>query len=130
MIDRDEEEPKTITLPSHLNGWVVIEMLPFEELYTVYKDHHRLRVFVHHGLDCIVPGCKCKGVYLIRTQEIKANKMQKDYGYHVDIYTKDFTLMTRDHKTPKSKNGDDSLENQQPMCAPHNFAKGNKLIYT
>jgi hypothetical protein len=131
MTEQDEEEPKTaVVLPTHLNGWVVIEMLPFEELYTTYKDHHRLQVFATHGLQCVVPGCPHVGVYLIRTQEVKANKMQKDHGYHVDIYTKDFVLMTRDHKTPKFHGGDDSLENQQPMCCKHNWNKGSKLIYT
>jgi 5-methylcytosine-specific restriction endonuclease McrA len=38
-------------------------------------------------------------------------------------------MMTSDHKIPKSLGGKDHISNRQPMCQPHNFEKGNRLIY-
>ena len=84
-----------------------------------YKGHPRLRVFFHKGLKCV--SCHREGRYLIKT-------VDPGGGYHIDLYTKDFHLMTIDHIHPKSKGGSNELDNLQPMCKRCNFKKGNKII--
>jgi len=38
-----------------------------------------------------------------------------------------WTLMTKDHRHPKSKGGQDTLENLDPMCTVCNGKKGDKI---
>lgn len=99
------------------HGYIPIKVLPLSELHTKYSTHKRLRVFHHKGLKCV--SCDKVGVHLI---------IGKDKGgsLHVDLYTKNFELMTIDHIKPKSKGGDDSLENLDPMCESCNSKKADK----
>ena len=79
--------------------------------------HNRLKVFKHKGLKCV--RCSLTGniVRLIR----------KGCGsIHLDLYSND-TLMTIDHILPKSKGGNNHLNNLQPMCCNCNLKKGNKI---
>ncbi|MBK7763255.1 MAG: HNH endonuclease [Bacteroidetes bacterium] len=98
----------------------------FDTLYelslldTRFANHRRLRVFHHHGKKCTAPGCNKEGVFLIKAKNT-------DGGYHVDLYTQEFELMTIDHIIPKSKGGDNSLENLQPMCHTCNMHKADKV---
>ncbi len=108
-----------------LNGGILTEILPLSELYTVYREHHRLTVFVHKGRKCV--NCDREGVLLLVTEGRG--------GIHVDLYTDDFVLMTVDHIVPKSVGKlmgwtDEEIEdllNKQPMCEPCNGSKGCKL---
>jgi 5-methylcytosine-specific restriction endonuclease McrA len=93
------------------------ELLNLELLHTKYATHRRLRVFHNHGTKCVAPNCDKEGIYLIKAKNT-------DGGFHVDLYTKDFELMTIDHIHPKSKGGDNSLANLQPMCQTCNSKKG------
>lgn len=88
----------------------------------LYRDHRRLTVFYNKGYCCAVPDCPREGYYLI------AARQERGGGIHIDVYTKDFHLMTVDHILPKSKGGGEELENKQPMCAYHNTKKGNEII--
>jgi len=83
-------------------------------------NHRRLHVFHHKGCACSSPGCTQEGHYVIVGKDARG-------GVHVDLYTKDFTLMTVDHIYPKAKGGEDTLENKQPMCDPCNVGKGAKV---
>lgn len=94
-------------------------MYELDLLHTKFAKHRRLRVFHHHGKKCSNPGCNKEGVYLIKA----ANT---DGGFHVDLYTSDFELMTIDHIIPKSKGGLNTLENLQPMCHTCNTRKADK----
>ncbi len=98
---------------------VPIKIIPFEELQTKLKKHKRLKVFAHKGTKCTVPGCNEEGVYIILTRD-------NGGSYHIDLYTKDFKLMTVDHRIPKSKGGSNKLENLFPMCTEHNSLKSDK----
>ncbi len=110
-----------------LHGNTLIEILPLSDLYTVYKDHYRLTVFVHKVRECVV--CGREGVLLLKTKD-KGGKL------HVDLYTDDFVLMTVDHIIPKkigkelmlAKQQIEDLSNKQPMCNPCNNKKSDKEI--
>lgn len=77
-----------------------------------------MQVFAKKGTTCV--RCGVDGVYLL-------SSVDQGGGYHVDLYTADFVLMTIDHIIPKSKGGESSLTNYQPMCQHCNARKGNTL---
>lgn len=110
-----------------LDGRKLIEILPLRDLYTTYKNHGRLRVFVHKGRDCVL--CDREGVLLLVTEEKRGFK-------HVDLYTDDFVLMNVDHIIPKAtckktawgRSTMELLTNKQTMCKHCNSKKGNKNL--
>jgi hypothetical protein len=93
-----------------------IKILPIEELHTKFTRHKRLKVFHHKGLKCI--NCEREGEYLIAAKDNGGN-------IHIDLYTKDFVLMTIDHIKPKSKGGSYDIENLNPMCTYCNSKKSD-----
>jgi hypothetical protein len=94
--------------------------LDLELLHTKYANHRRLRVFHNKGRVCVNEHCKKEGVFLIKAKNSAG-------GFHVDLYTKDFEMMTIDHIIPKSKGGENTLENLQPMCHTCNTVKADKV---
>ena len=46
-------------------------------------------------------------------------------GYHLNAYSRDHYMMTRDHIIPRSSGGPDALDNYQLMCSPCNRSKGS-----
>lgn len=105
-------------LPHTLNGNRVLQKLDFELLQTKYARHRRLQVFAEKGTTCV--RCGVDGVYLVAS-------VDQGGGYHVDLYTADFIMMTIDHIVPRSKGGANALANYQPMCQHCNSRKGNTL---
>lgn len=103
------------------HAYTPILYYPMEQL-SLFKDHRRLTVFFNKGLECANPHCKLEGCYIIVGVDCKGTQ-------HVDIYTKNFTLMTVDHIHPLSKGGGESLKNKQPLCTYCNCNKSNKLDY-
>jgi 5-methylcytosine-specific restriction endonuclease McrA len=105
----------------------LITVLPLIDLYEVYNEHRRLKVFVHKGRECVV--CGREGVLLLQTEGPDGRK-------HIDLYTEDFILMTVDHIYPRKQARRDglkpqfieSLENKQTMCEPCNGHKGSKQL--
>jgi len=108
------------TLPIYLIGHYSLRELPFEELFTTYRNHFRLKVFVLKGLECSHPGCKRVAARLIET-------MSPSGSVHLDLFTDKLQHMNVDHIVPISKGGGDEMTNRQPMCAFHNGRKGNKM---
>lgn len=110
-----------------LNGNVLTEVLPLKDLYTVFNEHKRLKVFASKGRCCVI--CDREGSLLLVT-------VGKAGDRHVDLYTDDFVLITVDHTLPKSiakklgwtRSEIEALDNKQPMCEPCNKGKGNSLI--
>jgi 5-methylcytosine-specific restriction endonuclease McrA len=108
-------------IPTKLgHNYAFHELLDLAQLDTKYATHRRLRVFHHKGRKCVKTGCSKEGIYLIKAKNHAG-------GFHVDLYTADFELMTIDHIQPKSKGGNDSLENLQPMCHTCNAHKADKV---
>lgn len=110
-----------------LNGRILTDILPLRDLYTDYRTHKRLQVFVHKGRECVT--CDRVGTLLLVT-------VDKGGQRHVDLYTDDFVMMTVDHIMPKAqakrlgwgKKATEKLRNKQPMCSPCNGSKGCKII--
>ncbi len=125
MIQLRDPSGELLQVPDRLNGCVPVEVLPFEQLYTIYNHHRRLRVFAEKGCKCVQPGCDRVGVYLIKTHQPAKGK--DPGGFHVDVYDKDFNIMTVDHKHAIGTGGSKkNIENMFPMCGEHNWAKGKK----
>lgn len=49
-------------------------------------------------------------------------------GYHLNAYSHDHRMMTRDHIIPRSKGGIDDISNYQLMCSPCNKSKGSMTM--
>jgi len=108
------------TVPTKLAGNTPIQTLDFTLLWSLFSQHRRLRVFAAKGVECAY--CKKKrGVHLIKTVGVAGD-------VHIDVYTKDFELMTIDHIVAKSNGGGDDISNLIPTCAKCNFKKGDKDI--
>lgn len=110
----------SITFPKQIgHKFKFVESIPMELLHSKYANHKRLRVFHHKGTQCASPGCEKVGIYLLKGKNMAG-------GFHVDVYTADFEMMTIDHIIPKSKGGENTLENLQPMCNTCNAKKADK----
>lgn len=85
-------------------------------------NSQRYQLFFTKGCNCI--NCGIKGKYFAKEKRIK------DISYHLNLYGIDDNgqevLITKDHIIPKSKGGQDVLENYQTMCIRCNERKGNK----
>lgn len=75
----------------------------------------RLMTFATKGLNCVT--CGREGSYF----EVNDNTS----GPHLNLYSTDGVLMTKDHIIPKSKGGSNGLCNMQTMCRRCNAKKGN-----
>lgn len=86
-------------------------------------NSQRYQTFFTKGFKCAC--CGIKGKYFAK--EITRG----DASYHLNLYALDKNgtevLMTKDHIIPKSKGGQDVLDNYQPMCYICNYKKGNTL---
>jgi hypothetical protein len=99
------------------HGYIPVKAFPLEQLHTKYAKHRRLKVFHHKGVKCV--SCDKVGEYLIAGKD-------RGGSVHVDLYTKNFELMTIDHIKPKGKGGSDDIENLNPMCEKCNSKKADK----
>lgn len=111
-------ENELVKMPKFIgHKYIPLKILPMKELNTKYSRHKRLKAFHEKGLKCV--SCERVGEYLIVAKD-------KSGSIHIDIYTKDFELMTVDHIKPKSKGGSYDIENLDPMCTFCNAEKSNK----
>lgn len=86
-------------------------------------NSHRYQTFFTKGLRCAC--CGIEGKYFAKEKGKNAK------SYHLNLYAVDKdgneVLMTKDHIVPKSKGGQDHIDNYQTMCKICNLAKGNKM---
>ena len=124
---------KIVNQSRELNGGIILKELPLKE--TLEKairpgpermkvcgrkvSIDRLRTFAVHGCTCV--RCGREGTRIMVTKD-------NGGGVHADLYTLsskgNLILMNRDHIKPKSKGGENSIWNYQPMCQPCNTKKG------
>jgi 5-methylcytosine-specific restriction endonuclease McrA len=77
----------------------------------------RLQSFKLHGTACVTCGIAGAAFFVERTNQETP---------HLNLYTADNILMTRDHIVATADGGLDTIENSQTMCFPCNFAKDSK----
>lgn len=86
-------------------------------------NSQRYQTFFTKGTKCVC--CGIEGKYFAK------EKVSRDKSYHLNLYAVDENgkevLMTKDHILPKSKGGQDHVDNYQPMCVRCNKAKGNNI---
>lgn len=90
--------------------------------YCVRMNSDRYHVFRanHHCVACGIEGTK-----------MILDLNPGDSSPHFNLYAEEngqLLLMTKDHKIPKSKGGEDRMENYSTMCAKCNNLKGNANI--
>lgn len=108
------------SIPTKLEGgYRPVKVLDINDLYTDWKHHRRMRVFASKGLKCSY--CDAIGIHLIKC-------LGKHNDVHINVYTKDFKLMTIDHVIPKSKGGTNRLKNLVPSCCECNIKKSDKIL--
>lgn len=89
----------------------------------VHKRSQRIELFFEKGITCVE--CGIKGSVFWLESNVKKESP------HLNLYAvknDKFVLMTKDHIFPKSKGGENILENYQTMCQICNMKKSNKII--
>lgn len=118
VLLKDEDTGDMIKVPRKIgHNYIPLKILPMADLHIKYSRHKRLKTFDAKGLKCV--RCTREGKYLIAAKD-------KGGAIHLDIYTKDFELMTVDHIKPKSKGGTYDIKNLDPMCCFCNTKKAAK----
>ncbi len=80
----------------------------------------RYKCFLLSGYDCV--SCGTKGSYFAIENTLG------DITYHLNLYSEDHVLMTKDHIVPRGSGGMDHYSNYQTMCVVCNGLKGNSLV--
>lgn len=83
----------------------------------------RLDTFHQKGLKCAT--CEQTGSYFSLESQVGA--VGDTAKPHLNLYSSDDVLMTKDHIHPKSKGGKDHISNMQTMCYFCNMKKGDKV---
>ena len=107
-------------------GKTIDRVVSLRLLHTLYKDHRRLGVFHRKGTICVCCGAGKEGVYLVENHT--ESKRGRIGSRHVDVFTKNWVLMTIDHMIPLAEGGTSDWDNLQPMCTRCNSKKEDKLI--
>lgn len=113
---------KELTVPD-----VFYHMSKGKERLQINKDmsvnllSQRLVLFHLKGVVCV--SCGRVGTVFKAQNHTKGDKGQP----HLNLFTADGVLMTKDHILPKSKGGADHHSNYQTMCSPCNSRKGAKV---
>ena len=82
----------------------------------------KLSTFKEKGIACV--SCNRVGSHFRLQKRISESK------FYLSLWTEDDLEMTKDHIYPKSRGGQDILDNMQPMCSECNTKKGNTLDIT
>ena len=86
------------------------------QVYTVKTGSQRLRLFLNNRT-CVI--CGRVGTHFV---------LEQDHNHtnpHLNLYSDDKILMTKDHIIPRSKGGKDCMSNYQTMCLSCNAKKAD-----
>lgn len=115
------------------------KIFKIDEHIGVKINSNRILTFTK-GLHCVK--CGVEGKFFSLQSQVRSKIRKEDplevypltqnlKGMHFNLYgVKDdgsFILMTSDHITPKSRGGDNSLDNRQTMCTLCNCEKGDAI---
>ena len=105
-------EPASLCLPR-------IELVGDDgEVYRVkIWDSQRIKLFFKSS-DCVF--CSRKGSYFLLETH------RPDQNPHLNLYSEDDVLMTKDHIKPRSKGGKNEMSNYQTLCYECNQEKRDK----
>lgn len=122
---------------NYLGSFTNLEIVPFlgvnfpkKELevngkkYLVFTNSIRLLTLAN-SQDCAC--CGLKGVEWRITMHLHKGK-EEYQGPHLNLFSECGTMLTCDHVTPKSKGGENSLDNTQTLCTKCNKVKSDKII--
>lgn len=102
--------------------------------FVVKINSFRYKIF-EKNLDCY--NCGIVGSFFYLQQHKKMNRHTADNVAHFNLYAEDklninggnIILMTQDHLIPKSKGGQDTLQNLKTMCFLCNHDKADNINY-
>lgn len=101
-------------------GLARAELPAGDEVYRVkICDSQRVRLFLENP-NCAF--CDRKGAYFLLESHLP------DQNPHLNLYSDDHVLMTKDHIMPKSKGGKNHMRNYQTLCYECNQEKRDKLV--
>jgi len=87
---------------------------------------HRYQTFKKSGVSCVECGLEGKFFALER----HANEVKENYKWHFNLYgyneNGDEVMLTKDHVKPKSKGGENNIDNYQTLCYNCNTKKADK----
>jgi len=90
----------------------------------------RIMNFFKNGTKCKFCG-KRGTIFRIERSRRDGGKIRRDdNGWHLNLYALNsgkITMITRDHIIPRSRGGNNSLKNSQPLCSPCNISKSDHL---
>lgn len=90
----------------------------------IKMNSDRYNLFKEKGIQCV--NCGLNGIYFAK------EKHKKDKSYHFNLYGVNEDgreiMITKDHIVPKSKGGENTLENYQTMCFDCNAKKADKIV--
>lgn len=108
-----------------------ISLHPIDEVLTKVSKNNleddvelsdRLLCFLSNGIECA--GCGVRGeIFALEETEASCGE-RKTYNLYANNFK---TYFTKDHIIPKSKGGQDTIDNYQTMCWECNSHKGNKM---
>lgn len=90
--------------------------------YNIRMDSQRYQLFKTKGTIC--SECGTFGTHYKITID---KKNQNNKSAHLNLYTDDGILMTKDHIVPVSLGGEHHIDNYQPMCTNCNKLKCNSI---
>ena len=107
-----EQVKEMMSNPTHFeNGkfWGTVDEIKF--------SLRRMYIIFEMGVTC--KHCQIEGTKFCLEKNLLAD-------YHLDLFSDDDTMLTIDHKNPRSLGGPDDISNYQCLCYPCNTKKGNR----
>lgn len=107
-----------------------VDCLPILEFIEKYPDvtfKQRYQTFLEIGFNCVNQECGLIASHLVWWKEWgRPDSNHIDFAGYNSVGK--LTMLTIDHIYPRSKGGPNEIWNYQPMCAPCNSKKADKIL--